>query len=337
MVMSGEGRDGTRIYGLFCWSLRGLRARMKSAHGEPIVVQRLLGARGVIGFAPCRSDRAHLSHLSRSSAGRADGFLSHFLVSGRSGCWRVLSGEPGLERLAPRCDGPDDPGELVCDGDCGAVSPAPVLDLERPLLQVMRPFPAMGREQHRAGPADQKRPEVRVSGLADRPEPPSLSARAFLRRQPERARKLPSRLEAQEVSDHRRKRRGVQETYTRNRLEPLDERSRPGQGLQLLFDLPAAEPAAGERPAVASLGGRKRCHVGFRASLSDHRDRDHRTRRGHSRGRPATSGSWFGRWLKRKGIAFVRAAHGLTYRAEIHWYEARGIGRKELKVKRYLP
>jgi hypothetical protein len=43
-----------------------------------------------------------------------------------------------------------------------------------------------------------------------------------------------------------------------------------------------------------------------------------------------------GRWLKRKGFAFVRAADGLTYRAEIHWYEASGIGRKELKVKRYL-
>ncbi len=44
-----------------------------------------------------------------------------------------------------------------------------------------------------------------------------------------------------------------------------------------------------------------------------------------------------GRWLKRKGFAFVRAADGLTYRAELHWYEASGIGRKELKVKRYLP
>lgn len=43
-----------------------------------------------------------------------------------------------------------------------------------------------------------------------------------------------------------------------------------------------------------------------------------------------------GRWLKRKGFAFVRAADGLTYRAEIHWYEASGIGRKELKVKRYI-
>ena len=43
------------------------------------------------------------------------------------------------------------------------------------------------------------------------------------------------------------------------------------------------------------------------------------------------------RWRKRKGYAFVRAADGLTYRAEIHWYEASGIGRREFKVKRYLP
>ncbi len=43
------------------------------------------------------------------------------------------------------------------------------------------------------------------------------------------------------------------------------------------------------------------------------------------------------RWLKRKGFAFVRAADGLTYRAEIHWYEASGIGRKEFKIKRYIP
>src|ERR1017187_2345116 len=69
MVMRG-GRDGTRIYGLFCWSQHGLRARMKSAHGKPIAEQRLLRASGVIGFAPCRSDRAHLLHLSRSLAGK---------------------------------------------------------------------------------------------------------------------------------------------------------------------------------------------------------------------------------------------------------------------------
>jgi hypothetical protein len=43
-----------------------------------------------------------------------------------------------------------------------------------------------------------------------------------------------------------------------------------------------------------------------------------------------------GRWRKLKGFAFMRASDGLTYRAEIHWYEASGIGRQEIKVKRFL-
>ena len=43
-----------------------------------------------------------------------------------------------------------------------------------------------------------------------------------------------------------------------------------------------------------------------------------------------------GRWRKLRGFAFVRASDGLTYRAEIHWYEASGIGRQEIKVKRFL-
>ena len=40
-----------------------------------------------------------------------------------------------------------------------------------------------------------------------------------------------------------------------------------------------------------------------------------------------------GRWRKRKGIADVRLSNGETVRAEIHWYEATGIGRKEHKIK----
>jgi hypothetical protein len=40
-----------------------------------------------------------------------------------------------------------------------------------------------------------------------------------------------------------------------------------------------------------------------------------------------------GRWRKRKGIATVRLQDGTVHTAEIHWYEAHGIGRKELKLK----
>lgn len=40
-----------------------------------------------------------------------------------------------------------------------------------------------------------------------------------------------------------------------------------------------------------------------------------------------------GRWRKRKGIAQVRLLGGSIHFAEIHWYEASGIGRKEFKIK----
>ncbi|MGB6542641.1 MAG: hypothetical protein WBF03_17435 [Xanthobacteraceae bacterium] len=39
------------------------------------------------------------------------------------------------------------------------------------------------------------------------------------------------------------------------------------------------------------------------------------------------------RWRKRKGIARVSLADGSVHMAEIHWYEAAGIGRKEFKIK----
>jgi len=42
------------------------------------------------------------------------------------------------------------------------------------------------------------------------------------------------------------------------------------------------------------------------------------------------------RWRKLKGIAIVRVASGSMRRAEIHWYEAHGVGRKGLKIKRFL-
>lgn len=43
-----------------------------------------------------------------------------------------------------------------------------------------------------------------------------------------------------------------------------------------------------------------------------------------------------GRWRKRKGIADVRLVDGSVCKAEVHWYEAHGIGRKEMKIKRFL-
>jgi len=44
-----------------------------------------------------------------------------------------------------------------------------------------------------------------------------------------------------------------------------------------------------------------------------------------------------GRWRKRKGLATVRLPDGTVRKAELHWYDATGIGRRELKIKRFLP
>jgi hypothetical protein len=42
------------------------------------------------------------------------------------------------------------------------------------------------------------------------------------------------------------------------------------------------------------------------------------------------------RWRKRKGYATVRLPDGSIQKAEIHWYEASGIGKREFKIKRYV-
>jgi len=41
----------------------------------------------------------------------------------------------------------------------------------------------------------------------------------------------------------------------------------------------------------------------------------------------------FGKWRKRKGTALIRLHDGSECLAELNWYEASGIGRKEIKVK----
>ena len=43
-----------------------------------------------------------------------------------------------------------------------------------------------------------------------------------------------------------------------------------------------------------------------------------------------------GRWRKLKGVALVSFRDGTIHSVEVHWYEAHGIGRKKLKIKRYL-
>lgn len=43
-----------------------------------------------------------------------------------------------------------------------------------------------------------------------------------------------------------------------------------------------------------------------------------------------------GRWRKLKGRATVRLPDGTVHETEVHWYEAHGIGKKELKIKHLL-
>lgn len=43
-----------------------------------------------------------------------------------------------------------------------------------------------------------------------------------------------------------------------------------------------------------------------------------------------------GRWRKMKGCGFIRVVSGRIRLAEIHWYEAHGVGRREFKIKQYL-
>jgi len=43
-----------------------------------------------------------------------------------------------------------------------------------------------------------------------------------------------------------------------------------------------------------------------------------------------------GRWRKLKGTAAVRIGSGEIRHAEVHWFEAHGIGKKFLRIKRYL-
>lgn len=43
-----------------------------------------------------------------------------------------------------------------------------------------------------------------------------------------------------------------------------------------------------------------------------------------------------GRWRKLKGTATVKLPNGHVRRAEVHWYEAHGIGKRKMKIKRFI-
>jgi hypothetical protein len=43
-----------------------------------------------------------------------------------------------------------------------------------------------------------------------------------------------------------------------------------------------------------------------------------------------------GRWRKMKGAATIRLPNGAERNVELHWYEAHGIGKRDIKIKQYL-
>jgi hypothetical protein len=43
-----------------------------------------------------------------------------------------------------------------------------------------------------------------------------------------------------------------------------------------------------------------------------------------------------GSWRKLKGAATIRLETGEVVEAELHWYEAHGIGKRRMKIKRFL-
>ena len=43
-----------------------------------------------------------------------------------------------------------------------------------------------------------------------------------------------------------------------------------------------------------------------------------------------------GRWRKRKALGRVKISNGAILLAELHWYEATGLGKKEFKIKRFI-
>ena len=43
-----------------------------------------------------------------------------------------------------------------------------------------------------------------------------------------------------------------------------------------------------------------------------------------------------GRWRKMKGTGTIRLSNGALRVVELHWYEAHGIGQRDMKIKRYV-
>jgi hypothetical protein len=72
----------------------------------------------------------------------------------------------------------------------------------------------------------------------------------------------------------------------------------------------------------------------FQDCRPDQERRSHCHRLGSSGKKAALEDVWNGRWRKLTGNASIRLSDGTMCEAEVHWYEAHGIGAKEHKIKR---
>ncbi len=99
--------------------------------------------------------------------------------------------------------------------------------------------------------------------------------------------------------------------------------------------MPATKAIAPNKPnaAMLSAGNYAVAHLDFLTNRCVNMSKNTSGRTNGHRSRWQVGS---GRWRKLKGIARVRLAGGQVRRAEVHWYEAHGIGRKKMKIKRFL-
>ena len=97
---------------------------------------------------------------------------------------------------------------------------------------------------------------------------------------------------------------------------------------RLSRDVAVADPL-GQEPMVGLPRDR------LRAPQRDHRDPSDRRGSGRSGPRQAAEAVRPGRWRKLKGKALIELPDGSVVMAELHWSEAHGIGRRDMKVKHF--
>jgi hypothetical protein len=115
--------------------------------------------------------------------------------------------------------GPHDPRELIRDGHRGDIAPAPLLGLDRPLLQRRGPCRRLRVPDDRTGAVCEEHANVHVAPLADGAEPAPRPAGVFLGRQAEEAREMSSGRKTPDVCDEGDQRGGGEHPDARDGLQ----------------------------------------------------------------------------------------------------------------------